>query len=123
MTETADTEPVVELAAVGVAIGIVVVAANGRGDIPTTVIIARGGHRGGIGGGVSGIVLRVNGTYAAQGQGNKEIQALTFHQVSPSIIGVRSRFTSYGPRVKLTLTSGSLSRPLAFSPYGQAARV
>src|SRR5690348_6120889 len=80
--ETSKTKAIIELAAIGIAIPIVVIAANGRSDIPATVICRGSRVRGGsIGGGRS--VLRMNGTYAAQGQRYQKIQALTFHQVSP----------------------------------------
>jgi hypothetical protein len=32
----------------------------------------------------------MNGTYAAQGQRDQKIQALTFHQVSPHLLGFAS---------------------------------
>jgi hypothetical protein len=40
----------------------------------------------------------MNGTYAAQGQRNQKIQALTFHQVSPHFIRFRVRSTPTGSR-------------------------
>src|SRR6185312_15715882 len=97
--ELAHAEAIVELAAVGVAVRVVVVAADGRRDVPAVIEAVRPRRCGGAVAAARGrrrVVLRMNGTHAAQGQGNHEIKALVLHQVSPRQFGLRVRYTPNG---------------------------
>src|SRR5699024_9175544 len=88
--EAANAQAVVHLTAVGVAVGVVVVATHRRRNVPAVVVAVRphalvtgnaavlSGH---------GVVLHVLGVHgedaATQGHGNQQTQALTFHLKSP----------------------------------------
>ena len=55
----------------------------------------------------------MNGTYAAQGQRNKKIQALTFHQVSPLLLGYSRPFNpNRKSRVRTELRHSEHLQPL-----------
>ena len=87
--EATETQAVVDLAAVGIALVVIDVAAHRWRDIPAPVI----GRDGFTARGISrrrSRVLCMNGTYAAQGERDQEIQALTFHQVSPRLLKFES---------------------------------
>src|SRR6185437_3066024 len=114
--ETTETQPIIELTAVGIALVVIEVGAHGRGDVPAPVI-GRGCRAAGrVGGGGSG-VLRMNGTYAAQGQRNQKVQALTFHQVSPQLLGFRVRSTpNRKSRVRTFSSLSELLQPLLGVP-------